>query len=687
MKNKIITLIFLLWFTIIFLLPIDLNWFSFWMDNGWLLDSKNSILNYLYWRNPDLLGNVNFTSYTSLFHYILSYLFLNLFWYTYWYYFMYFFIIFIILMLWYLITYIYIKDKYYALIISWLFIFNLPFLRFFYWQWTLTFFIATIWFLLSILVILKINSHNINKSLILLTLSSLLISHPFLFFFYIIITSALLLFYKKISLKKFIFLWIGIFLINFFWIFQFVIWTIINFWWLGQKDYSDSLVSVFSMYSQLYNSFLFLWKNSDYITEFFGWTSIFIFFNIIILWYLFLKITIKNKINNISIILLILLLFLITFSIGWREPLWIIYSYLYNNISFFSFFRTFSNVLLFAFYIFLLFLIINVEKKNYFYLWYTCIIFIICFFTSISYYSYNKTVNIPNDYFIVKDIIDKNVSWKNVMLLPCSTYDYYSWDTGKQDKYFLESYLNHNSIIFYRPTLSNYETIKNLFNQVCEYNFTLSNLNNYNIEYILLRKDLIYSERYYYQDFNEVMLEWFQKVYEGDYLSLYQLNTNHNSIDFIYQSPIKYISKFTISNVKEIFIPNNFNPNWKLYLKNQQWIFSKPLFENTHHLVYDYANWWTISKDEIIKYVDENYSKELQKEWYPKQIANGKLDYKYYILNSDGSIDVELTLYFKPQSYFYLGLIISGTTFIILVWYLTISYIRNRKEEIISEID
>lgn len=45
--------------------------------------------------------------------------------------------------------------------------------------------------------------------------------------------------------------------------------------------------------------------------------------------------------------------------------------------------------------------------------------------------------------------------------------------------------------------------------------------------------------------------------------------------------------------------------------------------------------------------------------------------------NNDGSYDIDLTLYFAPQSYMYLGLIISGTTFIFTAGYL--AFILGRK--------
>ena len=76
-------------------------------------------------------------------------------------------------------------------------------------------------------------------------------------------------------------------------------------------------------------------------------------------------------------------------------------------------------------------------------------------------------------------------------------------------------------------------------------------------------------------------------------------------------------------------------------------------------MVYDYANQWTIDPD----YIRANYPKE------------------YYKENPDGSIDVRMTLYFKPQSYFYLGLIISGTTLLVLIGYLGYDTIRRRKNK------
>lgn len=74
-------------------------------------------------------------------------------------------------------------------------------------------------------------------------------------------------------------------------------------------------------------------------------------------------------------------------------------------------------------------------------------------------------------------------------------------------------------------------------------------------------------------------------------------------------------------------------------------------------MVYDYANQWTIDPE----YIRANYPREFYRE------------------NSDGTIDVRMTMYFRPQSYFYLGLIISGLTLFGCVSYLVVSGVRGRR--------
>jgi hypothetical protein len=161
---------------------------------------------------------------------------------------------------------------------------------------------------------------------------------------------------------------------------------------------------------------------------------------------------------------------------------------------------------------------------------------------------------------------------------------------------------------------------------------------------------------------------------------------------FLKKNPTKikiFISN--ISKVEKLDFLESFHQGWKLYLQkkpNRSWckdgkyfdqvkmtecehtysffegeefsyLWEKPIFDNTHKKAYEYTNSWEIDAD----YIKKNFSKE------------------YYKENPDGSIDVEFILYFKPQSYFYLGLGISGVTLLGCVGYLIYDW-RKRKSPI-----
>ena len=50
------------------------------------------------------------------------------------------------------------------------------------------------------------------------------------------------------------------------------------------------------------------------------------------------------------------------------------------------------------------------------------------------------------------------------------------------------------------------------------------------------------------------------------------------------------------------------------------------------------------------------------------------------VLNSDGSYDIEMVIEFFPQRWFYLGLLISGATFLGCIGYLGLDFFRRRKK-------
>ncbi len=85
-------------------------------------------------------------------------------------------------------------------------------------------------------------------------------------------------------------------------------------------------------------------------------------------------------------------------------------------------------------------------------------------------------------------------------------------------------------------------------------------------------------------------------------------------------------------------------------------ILQTSICDNTHQMEQNYANSWKIDKE----YIRKNFSKE------------------YYHENEDGSIDIKFSIYFKPQSYFYLWLILSFGAFLALIIFIAIAWKRKR---------
>ena len=154
-------------------------------------------------------------------------------------------------------------------------------------------------------------------------------------------------------------------------------------------------------------------------------------------------------------------------------------------------------------------------------------------------------------------------------------------------------------------------------------------------------------------------------------------------------NPTEYrINIHSLSSNRTIYFDQSFHDGWQLFLKKYKdasYCEVGVAYENTvecaqndqlsfdgvvlslvgnsigsdHFVANSYANKWMIDS----MYVRQNFSKE------------------YYKENPDGSIDVELVLYFKPQSYFYLGLSMSGLTLAGLLGYLGYDSISKRRKK------
>ncbi|HWQ59729.1 MAG TPA: hypothetical protein VN420_01115, partial [Candidatus Fimivivens sp.] len=115
-----------------------------------------------------------------------------------------------------------------------------------------------------------------------------------------------------------------------------------------------------------------------------------------------------------------------------------------------------------------------------------------------------------------------------------------------------------------------------------------------------------------------------------------------------------------------------YNSNWKLELNN-----------NTNHGVF--RSWIPfVSPDEISAKYHYRYDGYLNG-WYVDPVdicgTNGNLKEGCKI-NEDGTYNIEMTVEFFPQRWFYLGLLISGTTLAGCLGYLGYDFVKRRKRRV-----
>lgn len=158
----------------------------------------------------------------------------------------------------------------------------------------------------------------------------------------------------------------------------------------------------------------------------------------------------------------------------------------------------------------------------------------------------------------------------------------------------------------------------------------------------------------------------------------------NTSVDYQIINPVKI--KIFIKGLRDkrvLTFLNNFQQTWKLYiskyndvffLKNEplstntypkiptliegdefKYLFEKPLFNESHKISKNWVNQWTVDSESISKHYQGYYQK-----------------------NPDGSINVQLILYFESQNYFYIGALVFGIILIMIVMILIIQILSRR---------
>ncbi|MFA5724200.1 MAG: hypothetical protein WC979_08140 [Candidatus Pacearchaeota archaeon] len=477
---------------------------------------------------------------------------------------------------------------------------------------------------------------------------------------------------------KFILIMFLIFLMNFFWILSLMKSNSLTGNALLDRDLFGSMFWKFPYSITLHHP----WWSGESITSFIN-QKIPIFFWLIPL-FAFLGLILNRK-NRLIIFFGLIALIGILISKQIDQPFSGVYTWLYSNLPGFKAFREASK---FYFFIVISYSVLiagfadwinkNLHKtridKIIKFILITLIIGLFLFNTlSIINQKMGRTFvqrEIPEDYLILNDYISSQEEYFRTLWIPKDS----RWGTYTD---------NH-------PKISNIETVEGDLKELTDYrlygadwpakykvidiynkNYSSNLLDVSSIKYVIIPLRDTKNDDDFFIDYGNSTQFYIDTLDNLNYLTEIEVGTeevkvyeNEGYLDHIYISSInqslKDLDKSKISNVRYkqidstsykiyfnstepfyLYFSEAYNSNWKLASKDFKWYSGfknkNYVFNEAHFKSYGFLNGWQIDPSELNK-------------------------------NADGTY--ELTIYFQPQSYFYLGLIISLITLILCIIYL-----------------
>lgn len=469
------------------------------------------------------------------------------------------------------------------------------------------------------------------------------------------------LIYKKIVL--FIFLFI---LINFFWIFLlFLSLFLENNFTLSREIFGTNF------YNYLYSvSFFYPFWNLETIT----WFNInkipFFYWLLPIL--AFSPLLFEKKKKQLTLIFSVIALVGIFLTKGINAPFGIIYEFLFYFFPGFSAFRVsdkFYFLILFSYSI-LIILFINAIKKIKL-LKYILFLFIFLLFLPNFYFLYSGNIdslyverNIPEDYLLFKNLIISEDEYFRTLWVPVkSRWGYYSDNNpivslGEVYNYDWGEFRNSNSI---------YSPINHQIVELFHHSYSNKLLDISSIKYIVVPiEDEKNNDNFF--------------IYYG----------NNRSFYINYLNNLSYLKPVDIGfNNLKLYENRNYRPHFYTTNYNESIHFDSNNFNNIKYKKINPTKYEIIIKN-LTNPVYLNFAEKYDINWF---LSIDNLNFNNYHFKNDANLNswyldpniigkenVELTLYFKPQSYLYLGLIISLSTLLFLILLLIYDW-RLRKED------
>jgi hypothetical protein len=471
----------------------------------------------------------------------------------------------------------------------------------------------------------------------------------------------------------------------------------------------------------------FGWDLKNVFLDFYDKIFLLNFFFIVVLFVgiFFFKKYLKAKQKKIFLAFLIafiITLYLFTVNIGPLKDLFLIFGKIPGFVMFRNFFDKFALAYVFFYAVILSYSIEIVKKVNNKFFNITITIFIALVFLNFSQIGpiinaplwqttdVGRNIVIPKEYlFFMQDVKSKISSTNNILSVPFGTALYsVIKDENSNNVYtgtspvklfsgvndlsgFLSFYFSDaKGIIEYQIINRDYKNLKDL-------------LKTYNVNYLFVNNNIpqnvlnswVFDRRMNKAQDKEFMGNLAEsnaliESSEGNY-KLYRVkeyNKLLSSKNMIFQklNETKFNLHFTNLKEKQILIfYDSFQTNWRLYpnkfssIGQCKKIDSKECKEKGVFLEGDELKF--MFKKSVFTSSHKVHSKYFVNSWIvdPTEIKSN-FDKSFYRINKDGSMDLDLTLYFFPQVYFYLGTILSLTVLLANVLYLLNYYLKHKNE-------
>jgi hypothetical protein len=292
---------------------------------------------------------------------------------------------------------------------------------------------------------------------------------------------------------------------------------------------------------------------------------------------------------------------------------------------------------------------------------------------------------IPADYLVVKDLILKQDNYFRTLWIP--TYSRWSIYTNNHPELSAVNLINAEWNTFIRNKRNENVTEAKLMRNVLNLSFSNNLLDASSVKYVIVPLRDTANDDDFFVHYGNDREFYINALDELDYLKRIDIGTEeiavYENADFrphIYSTTTQeQISKnIPYSQVRhEMINPTEYRVKLE-NVKNPLYLNFSESFHPQWKVRVGEFNWFHVLINKNYFLPDDNHFKnEAQLNSFyikPEEICQNFSCRK----NSDSSFDMDMTLYFAPQSYMYLGGIISGSTGY-LGWYMTRNKQRTKK--------